>query len=182
MAKFELLPQSENIFLIYKDGWHPAEVASENPLSEWQWTQKRATFSFRNPKKDATLYLEYDARSDLFTPPQQVDRPIGDSVVTTFAADVKEKTLVILPITAAQFGDGEMVEMAIEVDQTFKPGGARSAGARHPGLSRVHRAQVARRYSSAGRAWRLADPSSVVFLDRAADKMVGSLSHHEFEA
>ena len=54
VAKFQLLPQSENIFLIYKDGWHPAEVAADNPASEWQWTQKVATISFRNPKKDAT--------------------------------------------------------------------------------------------------------------------------------
>ena len=30
VAKFQLLPQSENIFLIYKEGWHPAEVASDN--------------------------------------------------------------------------------------------------------------------------------------------------------
>jgi hypothetical protein len=124
VAKIELLPQSENVFLIYKEGWHPAEIASENPMSEWQWTQKRATFSFRNPKKDANFYLEYDARSDLFTPPQQVAVRIGDSVLTSFPADVKEKTLVVHPITAAQFGDGEMVEMAIELDKTFKPGGA----------------------------------------------------------
>ena len=78
VAKFQLLPQSENIFLIYKDGWHPAEVAADNPTSEWQWTQKPATFSFRNPKKDATFYLEYDARTDLFTPPQQVTVRLGD--------------------------------------------------------------------------------------------------------
>jgi len=124
VAKLDLLPQSENVFLIYKDGWHPAEIASENPMSEWQWTQKRASFSFRNPKKDANFYLEYDGRSDLFTPPQQVTIRIGDSVLTSFPADVKEKTLVVQPITAAQFGDGEMVEMAIELDKTFKPGGA----------------------------------------------------------
>ena len=123
VAKIELLPQSENVFLIYKEGWHPAEIASENPMSEWQWTQKRATFSFRNPKKDANFYLEYDARSDLFTPPQQVTIRIGDNVLTTFPADVKEKTLRVEPIAAAQFGEGEMVEMAIELDKTFKPGG-----------------------------------------------------------
>jgi len=31
----ELLPQSENIFLIYKEGWHPAEVAQDNAAVEW---------------------------------------------------------------------------------------------------------------------------------------------------
>src|SRR5262245_34185252 len=29
VASFELLPQTENVYLIYKDGWHPAEVAPE---------------------------------------------------------------------------------------------------------------------------------------------------------
>lgn len=124
VAKLDLLPQSENVFLIYKDGWHPAEIASENPMSEWQWTQKRASFSFRNPRKDANLYLEYDARTDLFTPPQQVTIRVGDTALTSFPADAKEKTLVISPISAAQFGQGDMVEMAIEVDKTFKPGGS----------------------------------------------------------
>jgi hypothetical protein len=126
VGKLDLLPQSENVFLIYKDGWHPAEIASENPMSEWQWTQKRASFSFRNPRKDASFYLEYDARTDLFTPPQQVTIRIGDTALRSFPADVKEKTLVISPISAAQFGQGEMVEMAIEVDKTFKPGGSDS--------------------------------------------------------
>jgi hypothetical protein len=124
VAKLELLPQSENIFLIYKDGWHPAEVDAANPNSEWQWTQKRAAFSFRNPKKDVSFYLEYDARTDLFTPPQQVTIKVGDSVLTTLAADSRDRKLLIIPITAAQLGNGDMVEKTIELDKTFKPGGA----------------------------------------------------------
>ena len=125
VAKLQLLPQSENIFLIYKDGWHPAELSPEDPSSEWQWTQKTATVSFRNPKKDCTFYFEYDARVDLFTPPQQVTIRIGpDTVLATFAADSKAKKLVTLPISAAQLGQADMTELQIEVDRTFKPGGA----------------------------------------------------------
>jgi hypothetical protein len=124
VAKFQLLPQSENIFLIYKDGWHPAEVAADNPASEWQWTQKVATISFRNPKKDATIYLEYDARVDLFTPPQQVVLKIGDQTIASFAATAKERALLTFPVTAAQFGTGDMSELVLGVDKTFKPGNA----------------------------------------------------------
>ena len=124
VAKIELLPQSENVYLIYKDGWHPAEVAAENPTSEWQWTQKRASFSFRNPKKDANFYLEYDARIDLFTPPQQLTIRLGEQVLGTYPASSKEKTLLVIPVTAAQFGTGEMAEISVELDRTFKPGGA----------------------------------------------------------
>ena len=124
VARFQLLPQSENIFLIYKDGWHPAEVAADNPASEWQWTQKVATISFRNPKKDATFYLEYDARVDLFSPPQQVVIRIGDQTIASFAAASKERALLTIPISAAQFGTGDMTELVLDVDKTFKPGGA----------------------------------------------------------
>jgi hypothetical protein len=123
VAKFQLLPQSENIFLIYKDGWHPAEVASDNPASEWQWTQKAGTISFRNPKKDATFYLEYDARTDQFSPPQQVTIRLGGQTIGTFPATSKERTLMTFPIAAAQFGTADMSELVIEVDKTFKPGG-----------------------------------------------------------
>jgi hypothetical protein len=123
VAKFELLPQSENIFLIYKDGWHPAEVDADNPASEWQWTQKAGTISFRNPKKDATFYLEHDARTDLFTPPQQVTVRLGGQTIGTFPADSKDRELMTFPVAAAQFGTGDMSELVIEVDKTFKPGG-----------------------------------------------------------
>ena len=122
-GKFQLLPQSENVFLIYKEGWHPPEVAADNPASEWQWTQKRAVISFRNPKKDSTLYLEYDARADLFKPPQQVTVRSGDHVVGTFTATSRDKTLMMFPLTAAQLGTGDMTEVSIESDRTFQPGG-----------------------------------------------------------
>jgi hypothetical protein len=122
VAKFQLQPQSENIFLIYKDGWHPIEVASENAASEWQWTKKTATLSFKNPKRDSTFYLEYDARTDLFTPPQQVTIKAGDQTVATFTADSRDRKLLTFPLTAAQLGAGDMTELVLDVDKTFGPG------------------------------------------------------------
>ena len=142
VAKFQLQPQSENIFLIYKDGWHPAEVATENPTTEWQWTKKAATISFRNPKKDSTFYLEYDARTDQFTPPQQVTLRIGDQVIGHLRGRQPRRKLLTFPLTAAQLGAGDMAELMLDVDRTFTPGGRRYARARHPGLPRVRRAEV----------------------------------------
>ena len=123
VAKFQLLPQSENIFLIYKDGWHPAEVSSQDPTNEWQWTKKAATISFRNPKKDATFYLEFDARTDRFGAVQQVTLRSGDQVIGTFPADSTSPKLVMLPVSAAQMGNADMPEFTLDVDQTFVPGG-----------------------------------------------------------
>jgi hypothetical protein len=123
VAKFQVQPSSENVYIVYKDGWYPAEVDSQNPQSEWAWTKKTATLSFRNPKKDSTLYLQYDARADLFNPPQQVTIRIGDQTVGRFAATAKRPALETFPLTAAQLGTGDSVDLVIEVDRTFKPGG-----------------------------------------------------------
>ncbi len=122
VAKFQLQPQSENIFLIFKEGWHPAEVAADNPAAEWQWTKKTSTLSFKNPRKDSVFYLEYDARTDLFPAPQQVTVRLGEQTVGSFAADSREKKLITFPITAAQLGQGDMAEIVIDLDKTFTPG------------------------------------------------------------
>jgi hypothetical protein len=122
VAKLQLLPQSENIFLIYKEGWHSSEISSDNPTVEWQWTKKTATISFRNPKKDATFYVEFDARVDKFNPPQQVTIRSGDQVIGTFAADAKDKKLLSFPVAAAQLGPAEMAEITLELNQIFVPG------------------------------------------------------------
>jgi len=123
VTKFQILASSENIYLIYKDGWHPAEVDAKNPQNEWQWTKKTATISFKNPKKDSTLYVQYDARVDLFTPAQQVVLKMGDQTIGQFPADSKAPTLLTFPITAAQLGTADLVDLVIDVDKTFRPGG-----------------------------------------------------------
>lgn len=119
VASLNLLPQADNIYLIYKAGWHPAEVDPSNPLIEWQWTKKVATISFKNPKRDATLYLKFDARTDLFNPPQQVTVNVAGTPIGTFAADARDPVVKTFPIAAAQFGDGDMSEVVLEVDRTF---------------------------------------------------------------
>jgi hypothetical protein len=126
LARFQLVPQSENVFLIYKDGWHPAEVAPDNAAIEWQWTRKAATISFRNPKRDSTLYLDFDARPDRFTPPQQVTIRLGGQTISTAVADAKERKLLTFPVSAAQLGSSDMSELTIDVDRTFVPGGGDS--------------------------------------------------------
>ena len=131
VAKLNLLPQADNVYLIYKDGWHSAEVDPSNPLVEWQWTRKAATLAFKNPKRDATFYIKFDARADLFNPPQQITLKVAGQSVASLAADAKDPVLKTFPIKAAQFGDGEMSELVIEVDRTFTaPGDVRELGIR----------------------------------------------------
>jgi hypothetical protein len=124
VARLDILASSENIFPISESGWHPIEVDPKNPQNEWQWTQRTAVTRFRNPRKAVTLYIQYDARPDLFTPPQQVALKIGDQVIGQFPADQKAPTLKTFDVTAEQLGTADMVDLRFEVDRTFKPGGA----------------------------------------------------------
>jgi len=123
VGRFEVLASSENIFTITESGWHPVEVDPKNPQTEWSWTQKTAVTRFRNPRKPVTLYIQYDARPDLFTPPQQVTLKIGEQSIAQFAADSKAPILKTFDLTADQLGSADMVDLVFEVDRTFKPGG-----------------------------------------------------------
>ena len=42
-------PQS--IFVMFKDGWHPAETPPDNAAVEWQWTRKEATLSVQKSRR-----------------------------------------------------------------------------------------------------------------------------------
>lgn len=116
-----LAPQSENIFLIYRDGWHAPESAPGQPALEWQWTKKAGIVSFRNPKADVTVFLEFDGRPDAFPTPQQVAVKVNDQVVETLPVEGGQPVVRRVPISASQLGDGDMVELSLEVDKSFVP-------------------------------------------------------------
>jgi hypothetical protein len=121
IAKLQLLSQTENVFTVFKDGWHPSEVAENNASVEWQWTKKEATLTFRNPKKDAFFYLDADNPGGVFEETQQVQISIAGTVVDQFQILPKHPLLRKLPLTAAQLGTNDMVELVISVDKTFVP-------------------------------------------------------------
>lgn len=122
VVDFELLPQTENIFVIFKDGWHPAEVVAEGAgRTEWQWTKKDATLAFRNPKRDVVLYLQVDDPATDPNAAQQLTISVGDQVLATVPLSATEAPVRTYPITAAQLGQGDMVEMKFTADKTFVP-------------------------------------------------------------
>ena len=122
VVDFELLPQTENIFVIFKDGWHPAEVVAEGAgRTEWQWTKKEATLAFRNPKRDVTLFLQVDNPATLPTAATTLTINVGDQLLTTVPLSAAESPVRKLAITAAQLGAGDMVELRFIADKTFVP-------------------------------------------------------------
>lgn len=122
VVDFELLPQTENIFVIFKDGWHPAEVVTEGAgRTEWQWTKKDATIAFRNPKRDVVLVLQVDNPATGAYAAQNVIVQIGDQTITTIPLTANNAPVLKVPVTAAQLGTGDMVEMKFTADKTFVP-------------------------------------------------------------
>jgi hypothetical protein len=119
----QLAPESENVFLIYQNGWHPDEFAADNPGRSWKWTQKSATVAFRNPKGDADVLLEIGARPQVFADAPQHLSVIGanDEVVATFPVDAAEAVQHRFRVTGAQMGTGDLAELRFEVDKTFVP-------------------------------------------------------------
>jgi hypothetical protein len=120
VASIQVAPQTDNIYLTYKDGWHLAEIAGDNAGNEWHWTKKDATLAFKNPRRDATLFLDVDGQSRLLPSPQVVTVSIGSETVGSFTLGPAQQVQRI-PIAAAQFGAEEKVELRIGVDRTFVP-------------------------------------------------------------
>ena len=143
VADFELLPQTENIFVIYKDGWHQSEVVAEGPSrTEWQWTKKEATLAFRNPKRDVVLYLDVDNPASSGNAAQQVDVMIGDQMLGTVPIQKGAPAAVRkIPISAAQLGSSDMAELRLVADKTFVPAleaGGASGDSRELGIRVFH--------------------------------------------
>jgi len=121
VARIQLQPQTENVFTVFKEGWHPAEVAEHNATVEWQWTKKEAVLSFKNPKKDCLFYLDVDNPGSVFSEPQQVKVSLGDQVVDQFTLQPKHPELRKVALKAAQLGSGDISEIVISVDKTYVP-------------------------------------------------------------
>ena len=55
-AQLELLPQTENVFTVFKDGWHPAEVAAAGRrASSGSGRRRRRPLAFRIPRGRVAL-------------------------------------------------------------------------------------------------------------------------------
>jgi hypothetical protein len=122
VARLQLMPQTENLFTVFKDGWHPAEVAGGNTAIEWQWTKGEATLAFKNPRKDSVFYLEVDSPNGNLHPAQQVEVVVGETVVDSFTLEPDGKPLLRkIALPAAELGTAEMSEVQIRVDKTFVP-------------------------------------------------------------
>jgi hypothetical protein len=122
VARLQLAPQTDNIFTVKKDGWHPAEIVEGNAGIQWNWTKKDATLAFKNPKEDCVLYLELDNPGGMFTDEQKVSVRMNDQALEELT--VKPKAPPVLhriALPAAALGTVDMAEIHFVVDKTFVP-------------------------------------------------------------
>jgi hypothetical protein len=142
VGTIQLLPQTENVFTAFKDGWHQPETPVNDAHIEWQWTKKKdAILAFKNPKKDSLFYFEVDNPSGTFPEGQHVQVKLRDKVLDDFTLRPEQMVLHRIPLPAAQMGSDEMVELTISVDKTFVPalmGGANSKDGRELGIRVFH--------------------------------------------
>ncbi len=148
VATTELLPQTENIFIVEKEGWHSPEASKDNPNKERTWTKREAVASFKNPKKDVILYLEADTNFKAFAQPPQLTialNAVGAATPAPAAAAPKgakgaapapavptARGLVVpienseiflkkIRFKAADLGDGDWVDLRLVMNQSFVP-------------------------------------------------------------
>lgn len=140
VATFNMQLPASALFIVFRDGWHDAEVSGDIGV-EWQWSKKQGTLSFRNPKQDVVLTLDVDEPVPAFAEPQKVEVRVGETVVDSFALPAGQRELRRIPITAAQLGAGETVDVTIGVDKTFVPAAVaqlKSLDARELGVRVFH--------------------------------------------
>jgi len=120
VGTISLAPQPESSFLVYENGWHSAEFASDG-RNDWRWTSGRAVLSVRNPMADAIFSFEVDARPDMFEEPQTLAILVGDESVYEQVLDSNDRTYITQEISREQLGSEEIVELVLTVDRTFSP-------------------------------------------------------------
>jgi hypothetical protein len=121
VAKLQLLPQTDNLFTVFKDGWNPAEAVAQDAGVEWQWTKKQATLAFKNPKKDSILYFDADSPESKLHPAQHVQITLGGQVVEDYTLEPDTRALRKIKLPGALMETADLSELQISVDPTFVP-------------------------------------------------------------
>ncbi len=121
VATFDMRLQSDNLLVVFRDGWHAVETPDDFAGPEWRWSNKDATLTFPNPKRDVRVYLQLDSNAAAFSEPQRVEVRTGTAVVDSFLMPAVEVELRRIQIPASQLGTAETVDLTISVDRTFVP-------------------------------------------------------------
>lgn len=144
VGALQIRSRPESTFVVFRSGWHAPETGEGATGVEWQWTRREGVISFRNPKQNATLFLEVDQPVPAFPEPQRVDVRLGDATLDSFSVKPGERYVRRIELSPERLGTADTVEVAIQVDKTFTPATLpqlRNSDSRELGV-RVFRAHV----------------------------------------
>lgn len=119
VARFELLPETNKLYTVRKEGWYIGEASKPGGRVEWQWTKQQAAMAVQNLKRDMTLYLELDHAGSPDSRVVQV--MLGGQAVDTFSLAQGDRMLRTITLPAALLGTDDMSDVRIVVDKTFVP-------------------------------------------------------------
>ena len=120
VATLTIEPQHESSFVVYDEGWHPAEFDVFGRTA-WRWTTARAVLSFRNPHSAARLLLDVQGRPELFDRAQRLSLVVGERTLREAPLNTNETTYLDYELTAAELGNDDVVRLELLVDRTFVP-------------------------------------------------------------
>ena len=120
VASFEMRPASNAVFVSFGDGWHGAERDAGEAAHEWRWSTGDARLSFRNPRRDAELWLELD-QPVAAVGPQTVELRVGADLVATVRMSPGARRIERIPLASARLGAAPMVALDLHVRPTFVP-------------------------------------------------------------
>jgi len=132
VQRIQLQPQTENLPMVFKEGWHPAEVVEHNTTIQWQWTKKDAVLTFKNPKKDSVFYLDVDNPGSVLKEQQHVQLKLNGQPLAEFTLEPAVQVLKKIPLPADRLGTGENDEIQISVDKSYVPALVPAANSRDP--------------------------------------------------
>jgi hypothetical protein len=121
VARMEFLPQTENIFPVYKQGWHNPESHPENPSVERTWTKKEALMSFKNPKRDVIVYLQADTCVKCFKQTPVLTVSVNNKVGLTMPIEDPNVFLKKIKVKAQDLGADEWVDLRLIMSESFVP-------------------------------------------------------------
>lgn len=119
-ASFQMQPASNAVFVSFGDGWHGAERDAREVAHEWRWSKGDARLSFRNPRRDAVLWLELD-QPVTSVGPQTAELRVGSDLVATIQVIPGARRIERVPLMASRLGASQTVDLDLHVQPTFVP-------------------------------------------------------------
>ncbi len=97
-------------------------LASDDALTRrWRWMGRQATVAFGNPRGPSTLHLSALSPVDYLGGTQTVTIRVQDREIARFELDESVPYIKRFDVPGDVFGEGDWVDLIIEVDKTFVP-------------------------------------------------------------